>query len=151
MDLSHRFSKQELALLYQEVLYTIQHRLGKPQPQHVADAQELCAYVQKAFGMDAEEHRAIMQQVQELESPIFCLKATVKEAKGILGKDVSGKQSWVGGFADRGQLLLSGDSTAGSCRVQRPVLPAGHRVQEPGAGPPRQQEEAEGCGQGPHP
>uniref|UniRef100_G1MZP0 Uncharacterized protein n=1 Tax=Meleagris gallopavo TaxID=9103 RepID=G1MZP0_MELGA len=79
-----------LALLYQEVLYTIRHRLGKPQPQHVADTQELCAYVQKAFGMDAEEHRTIMQKVQELESPIFCLKATVKEAKGILGKDVSG-------------------------------------------------------------
>lgn len=31
-----------------------------------------------------------------LQSPIFCLKATVKEAKGILGKDVSGKRKWVG-------------------------------------------------------
>lgn len=31
----------------------------------------------------------------------------MKEAKGILGKDVSGKQSWVGGFAERVQLLLS--------------------------------------------
>ena len=37
----------QLALLYQEVLYTIRHRLGKPQPQHIADTQELCAYVQK--------------------------------------------------------------------------------------------------------
>ncbi|NXF69063.1 UN13D protein, partial [Ciccaba nigrolineata] len=90
MDLSHRFSKQELALLYEEVLYTIRHRLGKPEHHHVADSQELYAYVQKAFGMDAEEHSIIMQQVKELESPIFCLKATVKEAKGILGKDVSG-------------------------------------------------------------
>ncbi|XP_065550182.1 protein unc-13 homolog D isoform X3 [Lathamus discolor] len=44
----------------------------------------------EAFGMDEEEHSVIMQQVKELESPIFCLKATVKEAKGILGKDVSG-------------------------------------------------------------
>ena len=26
-----------------------------------------------------------------LQKPIFCLKATVKQAKGILGKDVSGK------------------------------------------------------------
>ncbi|XP_014805528.1 PREDICTED: protein unc-13 homolog D-like [Calidris pugnax] len=90
MDLSHRFSKRELALLYEEVLYTILHRLGKPEPHHVADAQELYTYVQKAFGMDEEEHNIIMQQVKELESPIFCLKATVKEAKGILGKDVSG-------------------------------------------------------------
>uniref|UniRef100_A0A8D0FEH6 Unc-13 homolog D n=1 Tax=Strix occidentalis caurina TaxID=311401 RepID=A0A8D0FEH6_STROC len=80
----------QLALLYEEVLYTIRHRLGKPEHHHVADSQELYAYVQKAFGMDAEEHSIIMQQVKELESPIFCLKATVKEAKGILGKDVSG-------------------------------------------------------------
>uniref|UniRef100_A0A8C3QJ09 Unc-13 homolog D n=1 Tax=Cyanoderma ruficeps TaxID=181631 RepID=A0A8C3QJ09_9PASS len=80
----------QLALLYEEVLYTIHHRLGKPEQQHVGDSQELYSYVQKAFGMDAEEHSVIMQQVLELESPIYCLKATVKEAKGILGKDVSG-------------------------------------------------------------
>uniref|UniRef100_U3JE60 Unc-13 homolog D n=1 Tax=Ficedula albicollis TaxID=59894 RepID=U3JE60_FICAL len=80
----------QLALLYEEVLYTILHRLGKPEPQHVGDCRELYCYVQKAFGMDPEEHSAIMQQVMELESPIYCLKATVKEAKGILGKDVSG-------------------------------------------------------------
>ncbi|XP_074745557.1 protein unc-13 homolog D isoform X2 [Strix uralensis] len=85
-----REESPELALLYEEVLYTIRHRLGKPEHHHVADSQELYAYVQKAFGMDAEEHSIIMQQVKELESPIFCLKATVKEAKGILGKDVSG-------------------------------------------------------------
>ncbi|XP_068769290.1 protein unc-13 homolog D isoform X2 [Struthio camelus] len=90
MDLSHRFSKRELVLLYEEVLYTIRYRLGKPEHDHVADAEELYTYVQKAFGMDPEEHSVIMQQVKELESPIFCLKATVKEAKGILGKDVSG-------------------------------------------------------------
>ncbi|XP_010001024.1 PREDICTED: protein unc-13 homolog D [Chaetura pelagica] len=90
MDLSHRFSKQELALLYEEVLYTIWHRLGKPEHHHVADSRELYTYVQKAFGMDAEQHSIILQQVQDLESPIFCLKATVKEAKWILGKDVSG-------------------------------------------------------------
>ncbi|XP_061222894.1 protein unc-13 homolog D isoform X4 [Neopsephotus bourkii] len=90
MDLSHRFSKRELTLLYEEVLYTIRHRLGKPEHHHVMDSQELYAYVQKAFGMDEEEHSVIMQQVKELESPVFCLKATVKEAKGILGKDVSG-------------------------------------------------------------
>uniref|UniRef100_A0A8C6JGE6 Uncharacterized protein n=1 Tax=Melopsittacus undulatus TaxID=13146 RepID=A0A8C6JGE6_MELUD len=80
----------QLTLLYEEVLYTILHRLGKPEHHHVVDSQELYAYVQKAFGMDEEEHSVIMQQVKELESPIFCLKATVKEAKGILGKDVSG-------------------------------------------------------------
>lgn len=37
----------QLVLLYEEVLYTIKHRLGKPEHHHVADAQELYAYVQK--------------------------------------------------------------------------------------------------------
>lgn len=37
----------QLALLYEEVLYTIRHRLGKPEQQHVGDAQELYSYVQK--------------------------------------------------------------------------------------------------------
>uniref|UniRef100_A0A8C6YVB9 Unc-13 homolog D n=1 Tax=Nothoprocta perdicaria TaxID=30464 RepID=A0A8C6YVB9_NOTPE len=79
----------QLALLYEEVLYTIHYRLGKPEDNHVADAEELYAYVQKVHA-HVPEHSVIMEQVKELESPIFCLKATVKEAKGILGKDVSG-------------------------------------------------------------
>lgn len=37
----------QLALLYEEVLYTILHRLGKPEQQHVGDSQELYSYVQK--------------------------------------------------------------------------------------------------------
>nr|XP_060620638.1 protein unc-13 homolog D isoform X1 [Anolis sagrei ordinatus] len=90
MDLSHKFTRKELTLLYEEVLYTILHRLGKPDPNHVADPDELYAYVQKAFGMDPDEHRIILQRVKELEKPIFCLKATVKQARGILGKDASG-------------------------------------------------------------
>ncbi|XP_061472194.1 protein unc-13 homolog D isoform X2 [Rhineura floridana] len=90
MDLSHKFPKEELTVLYEEVLYTIFHRLGKPELNHVADPEELYAYVQKAFNMDPEEHRILLQRVKELERPIFCLKATVKQARGILGKDVSG-------------------------------------------------------------
>ncbi|XP_054831223.1 protein unc-13 homolog D isoform X2 [Eublepharis macularius] len=90
MDLSHKFSKKELTLLYEDVLYTILHRMGKPEPNQVSDPDELYAYVQKVFNMDPEEHRIILQRTKELESPIFCLKATVKEAKEILGKDVSG-------------------------------------------------------------
>uniref|UniRef100_A0A7M4EG45 Unc-13 homolog D n=1 Tax=Crocodylus porosus TaxID=8502 RepID=A0A7M4EG45_CROPO len=79
-----------LTLLYEEVLYTILYRLGKPEPNHVADDSELYEYVQKAFQMSPEEHHVLMQRVKRLENPIFCLKATVKQAKGILGKDVSG-------------------------------------------------------------
>lgn len=40
-------SPPQLALLYEEVLYTIQHRLGRPEQQHVRDSQELYSYVQK--------------------------------------------------------------------------------------------------------
>ncbi|XP_038227975.1 protein unc-13 homolog D isoform X3 [Dermochelys coriacea] len=90
MDLSHRFSRRELNLLYEEVLYTILHRQGKPKPAYDADTNELYEYVQKAFSMDPEEHHVILQRVRELEKPIFCLKVTVKQAKDILGKDVSG-------------------------------------------------------------
>uniref|UniRef100_A0A452U172 Unc-13 homolog D n=1 Tax=Ursus maritimus TaxID=29073 RepID=A0A452U172_URSMA len=87
---SHHLSPEERALLYEEALYTVLHRLGQPEPNHVREASELLRYLQEAFHMEPEEHRQMLQQVQKLEKPIFCLKATVKQAKGILGKDVSG-------------------------------------------------------------
>ncbi|XP_029456342.1 protein unc-13 homolog D isoform X2 [Rhinatrema bivittatum] len=77
-------------LLYEEVLYTILHSAGKTEVDHVSNADELYQYVQKAFSMEQNEHNAILQRVKELEPPILCLKTTVKQAKGILGKDVSG-------------------------------------------------------------
>ncbi|KAM3844898.1 protein unc-13 homolog D isoform 1-T3 [Vipera latastei] len=90
MDLSHKLSKRQLTLLYEEVLYTILHRVGQVEQNHVSDSDELYEYVQKAFSIDPGEHQIILQRVKELERPIFCLKATVKQAKNILGKDVSG-------------------------------------------------------------
>ncbi|XP_036921257.1 protein unc-13 homolog D isoform X1 [Sturnira hondurensis] len=87
---SHHFSPEERVLLYEEALYTVLHRLGKPEPNHVTEASELLRYLQEAFHAEPEEHQQMLQQVQELEKPTFCLKATVKQAKGILGKDVSG-------------------------------------------------------------
>uniref|UniRef100_A0A9L0JQ17 Unc-13 homolog D n=1 Tax=Equus asinus TaxID=9793 RepID=A0A9L0JQ17_EQUAS len=87
---SHHFSPEERALLYEEALYTVLHRLGQPEPNHVREASELLRYLQEAFHMEPQEHQQMLQQVQELEKPTFCLKATVKQAKGILGKDVSG-------------------------------------------------------------
>ncbi|XP_069849089.1 protein unc-13 homolog D isoform X5 [Dipodomys merriami] len=77
-------------LLYEEALYTVLHRVGHPEPNHVIQASELLQYLQEAFQVPPEEHQQILQRVKELEKPIFCLKATVKQAKGILGKDVSG-------------------------------------------------------------
>ncbi|XP_062936684.1 protein unc-13 homolog D isoform X2 [Cynocephalus volans] len=87
---SHHLSPKERALLYEEALYTVLHRLGQPEPNHVVEASELLRYLQEAFHMEPEEHQQMLQRVRELEKPIFCLKATVKQAKGILGKDVSG-------------------------------------------------------------
>lgn len=87
---SHHLSPEERALLYEEALYTVLHRLGQPEPNHVVESSELLRYLQEAFHMEPEEHQQMLQQVRQLEKPIFCLKATVKQAKGILGKDVSG-------------------------------------------------------------
>ncbi|KAM9296342.1 protein unc-13 homolog D [Gastrophryne carolinensis] len=77
-------------LLYGEALYTLIHRIGVPEPGHVSDNDHLYDYLQKAFNMDPEEHNAILASIKSLEPPIFCVKVTVKQAKGILGKDVSG-------------------------------------------------------------
>ncbi|XP_075415568.1 protein unc-13 homolog D [Tenrec ecaudatus] len=87
---SHHFSPEECALLYEEALYTVLHRLGQPEPNHVMEASELLRYLQEAFQLAPQEHQQMLQQVRELEKPMFFLKATVKQAKGILGKDVSG-------------------------------------------------------------
>lgn len=35
------------ALLYEEALYTVLHRLGKPEPNHVTEASELLQYLQE--------------------------------------------------------------------------------------------------------
>ncbi|XP_029402010.1 protein unc-13 homolog D [Mus pahari] len=87
---SHHFSPEERDLLYEEALYTVLHRLGQPEPSHVKEASELLSYLREAFQVQPEEHQQMLQRVRELEKPVFCLKATVKQAQGILGKDVSG-------------------------------------------------------------
>ncbi|XP_069608149.1 protein unc-13 homolog D isoform X1 [Ranitomeya imitator] len=80
----------ERNLLYGEALYTVIHRIGISEPDHISDNDQLYEYLQMAFNMDAAEHNAILESVKSLEPPIFCVKVTVKQAKGILGKDVSG-------------------------------------------------------------
>ncbi|KAK2112071.1 Protein unc-13 D [Saguinus oedipus] len=98
---SHHFSPEQRAQLYEDALYTVLHRLGQPEPNHVTEASELLRYLQEAFHVEPEEHQQALQRVRELEGlrpplpsvqkPTFCLKATVKQAKSILGKDVSGE------------------------------------------------------------
>ncbi|KAM5274175.1 protein unc-13 homolog D [Ctenodactylus gundi] len=119
---SHHFSPEERDLLYEEALYTVLHRLGQPESNHVAETSELLRYLQEAFQVPPEEHQRILQQTRELEKPIFCLKATVKQAKGILGKDVSG-------FSDPYCLLgieqgvgTPGDSPGTTRRPQKAVV-----------------------------
>ncbi|XP_006869631.1 PREDICTED: protein unc-13 homolog D [Chrysochloris asiatica] len=87
---SHHLSPEERALLYEEALYTVLHRLGQPEPNHVSEASELLRYLQEAFQLEPEEHQQMLQNARELQKPMFFLKATVKQAKNILGKDVSG-------------------------------------------------------------
>ncbi|XP_069338956.1 protein unc-13 homolog D isoform X1 [Eulemur rufifrons] len=118
---SHQLSPEERTLLYEEALYTVLHRLGQPEPNHVIEASELLRYLQEAFHVEPEEHQRTLQRVRELQKPIFCLKATVKQAKGILGKDVSG-------FSDPYCLLgieqgvsMPGDSP-GARRRQKAVV-----------------------------
>ncbi|KAJ3608076.1 hypothetical protein NHX12_025126, partial [Muraenolepis orangiensis] len=78
----------ELKPLYKELLYTITHRLGTPAS--TFSDEQLRSYIREAFLMSDSEHHSLMERVQCSEPPVYCLMATVKEAKGILGKDISG-------------------------------------------------------------
>nr|XP_015211557.1 PREDICTED: protein unc-13 homolog D isoform X1 [Lepisosteus oculatus]XP_015211558.1 PREDICTED: protein unc-13 homolog D isoform X1 [Lepisosteus oculatus] len=89
-ETERRHREQELKPLYRELLYTILYRVGKPRPHHVSDEADLVQYIKQAFSMTQHEHNHLLQKVQSLEPPVNCLMVTVKEAKGILGKDVSG-------------------------------------------------------------
>ncbi|KAL4648069.1 hypothetical protein GN956_G8309 [Arapaima gigas] len=85
-----RHKEQELKPLYKELLYTIAHRLGKPVIQEETNNSQLHQYIQEAFSMTEEEHKELLSSVKNMQKPVYCLMVTVKEAKGILGKDISG-------------------------------------------------------------
>ncbi|KAM3923031.1 uncharacterized protein RB166_012120 [Leptodactylus fuscus] len=97
-------------LLYGEALYTIIHRIGTSEPDHISDNEQLYEYLQVAFNMDPAEHNAILESVKSLEPPIICVKVTVKQAKGILGKDVSVIPTAC--WASRPELTLSPGTVA---------------------------------------
>ncbi|CAL8282639.1 unnamed protein product [Merluccius merluccius] len=80
----------ELKPLYKELLYTITHKLGKPASTETFSDEQLRSYIREAFPMTQSEHHSLMEKVQSSEPPVYCLMATVKEAKGILGKDITG-------------------------------------------------------------
>ncbi|XP_034426967.1 protein unc-13 homolog D [Hippoglossus hippoglossus] len=87
---ARRHKELELKPLYKELLYTIAHKLGKPSSTEVFTDSQLHEYVKEAFTMTDAEHDSLTDRVQSAEPPVYCLMATVKEGKGILGKDVTG-------------------------------------------------------------
>ncbi|KAM9837405.1 protein unc-13 homolog D [Aulostomus maculatus] len=87
---ARRHKELELKPLYKELLYTVTHRMGKPSsPEPFTDSQ-LHQFIKEALTMTEAEHCSLVEKVQNTEPPAYCLMATVKEAKDILGKDVSG-------------------------------------------------------------
>ncbi|KAM7382119.1 hypothetical protein PAMA_012811 [Pampus argenteus] len=87
---AQRLKELELKPLYKELLYTITHKMGKPSSTEVFTDSQLHRYIKEAFTMTESEHDELREKVQSAEPPVYCLMATVKEAKEILGKDVSG-------------------------------------------------------------
>uniref|UniRef100_A0A667ZQK3 Unc-13 homolog D n=1 Tax=Myripristis murdjan TaxID=586833 RepID=A0A667ZQK3_9TELE len=87
---ARRHKELELKPLYKELLYTIAHKLGTPALAEVFTDSQLHHYIKEAFNMTDSEHDGLMEKVQSTEPPVYCLMVTIKEAKGILGKDVSG-------------------------------------------------------------
>ncbi|XP_058477228.1 protein unc-13 homolog D [Solea solea] len=87
---ARRHKELELKPLYKELLYTIAHAMGKPSSSEDVTESQLQQYLKEAFTMTEAEHSSLLEKVQSTEPPVYCLMATVKEAKGILGKDVSG-------------------------------------------------------------
>ncbi|KAK3529487.1 hypothetical protein QTP70_031731 [Hemibagrus guttatus] len=85
-----RHKEFELKPLYKELLYTIKHRLGKPSTGTEYSSTQLRDYIKEAFGMTDAEHKILSEKVDNAMQPVYCLKITVKEANGILGKDISG-------------------------------------------------------------
>ncbi|XP_061611678.1 protein unc-13 homolog D isoform X6 [Phyllopteryx taeniolatus] len=84
------FKELELKPLYKELLYTIAHKMGTSASTEDFADRQLHQYIKEALTMTESEHNSLMDKVQNAEPPVYCLMATVKEAKGILGKDVSG-------------------------------------------------------------
>ncbi|KAJ8399804.1 hypothetical protein AAFF_G00405340 [Aldrovandia affinis] len=85
-----KLTRRELDLLYEEVIYTVMNRVGVPSPDYVTNEGELFSYLQKVFGMEPEEHKIILNRVQESKRASYSLKVSVMEGKNLLAKDANG-------------------------------------------------------------
>ncbi|XP_060883777.1 protein unc-13 homolog D [Labrus mixtus] len=87
---ARKHKEHELKPMYKELLYTIAHKMGYSSSTEVYTDGQLHQYITEAFTMTESEHSSMSEKVKSTEPPVYCLMATVKEAKGILGKDVTG-------------------------------------------------------------
>lgn len=60
-------------LLYEEALYTVLHRLGQPEPNHVKEASELLSYLQEVNPDSTRTHPPRMSQGLALPPPPPCV------------------------------------------------------------------------------
>lgn len=122
-----RHKEKELKPLYKELLYTINHSLGRPHTKERYSAKQFQDYIREAFSLTEAEHKTLSEKVQSSLVPIYCVVVTVKQAKGILGKDISGfsdpycllsilyedKDSHGGGSSNKPQKAVVRDSAKG--------------------------------------
>ncbi|XP_040580539.1 protein unc-13 homolog 4B [Lepeophtheirus salmonis] len=86
----HKPRKKIITLdeLYIEILYTIQNMVGcDTDPK---DEIKLIKYLQEAFHYDTQTHEHLKQQAIMREEPVLKANLDIKEAKSLLGKDLSG-------------------------------------------------------------
>ncbi|XP_055032990.2 protein unc-13 homolog D [Misgurnus anguillicaudatus] len=111
-----KHKEKELKPLYKELLYTITHRLGKTHTKEQYSDKDLKDYIKEAFSMTDEEHDTLSEKVQSSLAPAYCLMVNVKQATGILGKDISG-------FSDpycRLQIVNETKESHGGASSQKP-------------------------------
>ncbi|KAG1653856.1 BAI1-associated protein 3 [Nymphon striatum] len=82
--------KRERDLLYVEVLYTIQHKLGVTTGSYSPYTGDLLEYAQEAFKMSHDGHLRLMSVAEDEKPPILVLNLVVVEARGLEAKDPNG-------------------------------------------------------------
>ncbi|XP_007937831.1 BAI1-associated protein 3 [Orycteropus afer afer] len=83
-------SPDEEAMLYEEALYTVLHRVGTMGPDQVDDQDALLAYLGQVFSSSPERHAEAVARVKKAKAPAYALKVSVIRAKNLLAKDPNG-------------------------------------------------------------
>ncbi|XP_076458622.1 BAI1-associated protein 3-like [Babylonia areolata] len=84
----HKLNKNELELLYIEVLYTVKHKIGATSGTH--SQHDLFQYAKEAFSVSPEDHALLLARATEEKPPVVVLSVTVIEASGLEAKDADG-------------------------------------------------------------